>query len=332
MIYTIDISRWGGFFNVPISVAQNCLKLSSGNQLKVLLYILSQGLPKVDCAEVAATLGISDEDAEEAVLYWHSLGILDIQGKEKGKLSLSEKKVPKAAVSVQTDASKAKKLKLTYNPSDISKLAQSCPEIKNIFEQAQSSLCRPIYNADQILLLNLYEYYGFPAATIIMLCDYCHSINCDKPAYIEKVAKSWFDEGIIDPKEADTKVKYLMEYHSFENDVKRALGLGAKTTSKQAKYFESWKKRGFSSKLIEYAGELSIDGTDKHVVSLEYMDTILSSWEDNGIKTVDDAKKTNINTSPTAKKNTSKKSYISEDALSKYDDDVDKYLKMHGLL
>lgn len=332
MIYNIDISRWGGFFNVPISVAQNYLKLSSASQLKVLLYILSQGTQVVDCDAVAENVGVTSEEVEEAVIFWQSVGVIDIQGKEKAKVTIPAVSPAVGAKPAQSEPIKQKKAKLTYNPSDIAKLADSNEDIKNILQQAQASLCKTITNSDQMMLLNLYEYYGFPAATIIMLCEYCRSIDCVTPAYIEKVAKSWYDEGIVEPKDADAKVKYLMEYHSFENEIKRRLGLNASTTTKQARYFESWKKRGFSPELIEYAGELSIDGTDKHIVSFEYVESILSSWEANHISTVDEAKNSLSEGKQTSKKKAVRKAEASQDAASKYDDDVDKYLKKHGLL
>ncbi|MBP1572653.1 MAG: DnaD domain protein [Oscillospiraceae bacterium] len=334
MVYNIDISRWGGFFNVPISVAQNFLKLASEQQLKVLLYILSQGSPVVDCDNVSLAVGVTSEEVEEAVLFWQSVGVISIEGKERTKAAppVSTAAVVTTEAKVPAEAPKPKKIKLTYNPSDIAKLAQSNEDIKNILQQAQTSLCKTITNSDQIMLLNLYEYYGFPAATIIMLCDYCKSTGNVSPAYIEKVAKSWYDEGIIDPKDADAKVKYLMEYHSFENEIKRRLGLNAATTTKQGKYFDSWNKRGFTPELIEYAGELSIDGTDKHIVSLEYMESILSSWEANSIATLDDAKNHLSESKQASKKKTSNTSSATQDAASRYDDDVDKYLKKHGLL
>lgn len=337
MIYKVDINRWGAFFSVPLSVVQTHLKLSSGEQIKALLYILSQGTPMVDCDEVARTLGISAEAAEECVLYWHSLGVLSIEGKKQTAPAVAEK----PCVEIQAEAKrtvnkelKPQKAVIKYQSSELNRLAEENGEIKELFHQAQASLCRPINYSDMGCLTKLYEYYGFPVATIVMLLDYCHSIRKDNMAYIEKVADSWYNDGITDPKDADIKVKYLMEYHSFENELKRLLNFNAKTTAKQTAIFEEWKSLGLSPELIEYAGEISIDKSDKHNISLEYMDPILKRWASENIVSVEEAKKQDNDKKPVASKSgrsNNKNSNEKADAKSRYTDDVEKWLARHGI-
>ncbi len=335
MIYKIDINRWGAFFSVPLSVVQTHLKLSSGEQIKVLLYILSQGTPMVDCVEISKFLGISDEAVEECVLYWHSLGVLSIEGKKQAA----------PVVAVQSDVisdvkappviaePKPQKAVIKYQSSELNRLAEENREIKELFHQAQASLCRPINYSDMGCLTKLYEYYGFPVATIIMLLDYCHSIHKDNMAYIEKVADGWYNDGITDPKDADLRVKYLMEYHSFENDVKRRLGLSSKTTEKQKGFFEEWKSLGLSPELIDYAGEICIDKSEKHNISLPYMDTILKRWSSEKVTTVDEAKKQENEKKPATKSTSKRKKNPEEkaEAKSRYTDDAEKWLARHGI-
>ncbi len=291
MVMTIDIPRWGGFFNVPISVAEKYLKLSSAEQLKVLLFVLSNGTPNIDCSYVADALSMSDEAVEDALHYWHSVGVITIEGCTATVITRQTETVEKPIVESSTNQPEKKRAVIKYRPTDIEKLAKSDSEISTLFEQIQKTLCRTIKDNEQMSLINLHGFFGFPVSTIIMLCEYCHSIGKDQFAYIEKVAKDWYENGIIEPKDAEPEIKRLSEYHSYESELKRLLGLPARTTKSQKEYFEKWHRLNFSVELVDYAGELSIDNTSKHAISFEYMDSILTRWNESSIKTVAQAKK-----------------------------------------
>lgn len=286
VIYKIDVGRWGSFFSVPCSVAQKHLKLSSGDFIKVLLCVLSGGSPHVDTAEVSKLSGIVEETVEEALLYWNSLGIITIEGKERAKLreySVSKDTTEAVSQSNAVSAPAEKKTVIRYSPADILKLAESSEDIRMMFTSVEQALARTVNQTEQAALVDIHEYYGFPVASVILLAQYCSGIGKSTMAYIRSVAKDWHAKGIIEPKEVEQEVIRLTEYHSFENEVKRVLGLSAKTTASQRSHFEKWQQMGIAIELIELAGDISIDNTDKHVVNLRYVDKILSAWNDAGI-------------------------------------------------
>lgn len=336
MVMKINIPRWGGYFSIPISVAEKYLKLSSAEQLKVLLFVLSKGEFNIDCSYVADALSVSDDAVEEALQYWHSLGVLTIEGSTAADVTKpAEITCAKPTVSAAKVDDK-KRVVIKYRPSDIEKLAKNDSEIRTLFEQVQKTLCRTINASEQASLINFYEYYGFPVATIIMLCEYCHSDGKDNFKYIESVAKDWHQNGIIEPKDAELEIIRLTEYYTYEAEIKRALGLTSKTTKSQKSYFEKWRKLSFPVDLVDYAGEISIDKTKEHTVSFEYMDTVLTSWNENGIVTVAQAQKDSSDKSAGAKKTASGKKPTKttdkrEKAGSKYADrDRERLLKLLG--
>ena len=285
MKYTIDINKWGSFFSVPCAVADKHLKLSSGDFIKVLLCVFADGSPSVDTAYVAQKCGVSEETAEEALLYWNSLGIIIINGKEEGVI----KEHTEAKASIVSHSAAEKKTVIRYSPADLQKLAEDSPDIRTMFVSVEKALERTINSTEQAAFVDIYEYYGFPVASVVMLTQYCSRIGKTTMAYIRSVAKNWNERGIVSPKDVEREVIRLEEYHSFENEVKRALGLSSKTTKKQQEYFTQWQEMGISVDLIEMAGEISIDNTDSHSVKLSYINKILHSWHDAGVKTVQQA-------------------------------------------
>lgn len=282
---TIDINKWGSFFSVPCAVADKHLKLSSGDFIKVLLCVFADGSPSVDTVYIAEKCGISDETAEEALLYWNSLGIIIINGKEEGRI----KEHTEAKGSTTSHSSAEKKTVVRYSPTDLQKLAENSQDIRTMFSSVEKALERTINSSEQAAFVDIYEYYGFPVASVIMLTQYCSRIGKGTMAYIRSVAKNWNERGITSPKDVEREVIRLEEYHSFENEVKRALGLNSKTTKKQQEYFTQWQEKGISVELIEMAGEISIDNTDSHSIRLSYINKILHSWHEAGVKTVQQA-------------------------------------------
>lgn len=303
MVFKIDVGRWGSFFSVPCSVAQQHLKLSSGDFIKVLLCVLSAGSPNVNTAEVSKLSGIAEETVEEALLYWNSLGIITIEGKERAKLkeySVAKDTTEAVSQPITVSAPAEKKTVIRYSPTDLLKLVESSEDIRTMFATVEKTLARTINQTEQAALVDIYEYYGFPVESIVLLVQHCSNIGKSTMAYIRSVAKDWHLKGIIEPKEVEQEVIRLTEYHSFENEVKRLLELNGKASKSQKAYFEKWKQLNIAMELIDLAGDMSIDNTDKHIVNLKYMDRILTAWNDAGITNEKQAKEFEANKSSTS--------------------------------
>ena len=65
MDYEFNPLQWTRIFAVPASVAENNLKIASGEQLKVLLYISYNNDHHCKTEEISQKLGIAEETVEE---------------------------------------------------------------------------------------------------------------------------------------------------------------------------------------------------------------------------------------------------------------------------
>ena len=289
----------------------------------MLLSVLADGSPKVDTFQISRKCAMNEETVEEALLYWNSVGVIEIAGKEGGRLreysDVHEQENAQAA-----SAEREKKTPIRYSPSDLQKLAESSEDIKNLFSSVQHALSRTISSTEQAAFVDIYEYYGFPVASVILLTQYCNGIGKGTMAYIRSVAKDWHERGIIRPKDVEQEVIRLEEYHSYESEVKRALGLAAKTTKRQQEYYTKWQSMDIPVELVELAGEISIDNTDSHTVKLNYIDKILQTWKDSGIENVQQAqeslKQHSANTKNNVKNSENGKSYDIDELESFFKD------------
>jgi DnaD/phage-associated family protein len=106
--------------------------------------------------------------------------------------------------------------------------------------------------------------------------------------YIETVALDWAEKGINSPEEAN---ELLMSFNSNYRKILNALGLGGKNPAPaQIKYMDKW--------LNEYKMPIDVilEACDATILeatkpTIKYANTIIENWYNNGIKSVEDAKK-----------------------------------------
>ena len=83
-------------------------------------------------------------------------------------------------------------------------------------------------------------------------------------------------------------MRVLEESKSWEGEIKRVLEIyGRSLVTKEKEYCESWRLYNISPELIHFAYEKCIEKTGK--LSFPYINKILLSWHQKGIKTVAEA-------------------------------------------
>ncbi len=164
---------------------------------------------------------------------------------------------------------------------------------------AEISLGNMLTYTEQRSFVWIYEYVGLKADVILMLLEYCVSIEKTNMRYLETIAISWQENDINTLESAQAEIKRLQESRSFYSKVSRALGLERKPTSKQREFIDAWLEKGYSLDLIEYAYEKTIDNIDKR--SFPYINRILEDWYANGLITRNKVDESN-SSNPKAKK------------------------------
>ncbi len=305
MIYRIDCDRWGRFFSVPCSVVDEYIKLSDGEFVKILLCILSSNSCVVDTGALAVQAGVSSQIAEDAVVYWAGLGVISAANENGTEIKkMPEKPVVSASVVVNSEpkskpvkenpvssieainpakSSQANKTSVKYTPRELSEIAEKNEEIKMLVNDIQKILCRTINMTEMAGIINLYEYYGFSAASILMISEYCYQLGKDRFAYIETVAKNWFERGIVDYLDVENEIIKQSEERSFQNKAAKVLGIEGKLTKKQIEFIDKWRQMGYTLEMIEIAYEKCMNNKNK--LSLSYVDGIFKNWSGKSIIT-----------------------------------------------
>ena len=286
MEYNILIKNWGRMFTVPCTVVDEYIKLASGNAVKVLLCLLCSNSNKFKSEDIASMTGINTSEVDDAIEFWCQLEVIEninkpTRVKDTEKEVIVQKPEKNSIIEAENPAKNtlSTKTSVKYSPKEIEKIVQNSADLKFMMDNIQTVLKKPITYTEQCSLVNLHEYYGFSVSIILMLFDYCQSIGKTRIAYVEAIAKDWFQRDIITHEAVEKEIIRLIDYNSFENKVKFAFGLETRPSPKQKKFIDDWMKLGLSIDMITFAYEKCVDNTNK--LSFEYINKILVSWSEN---------------------------------------------------
>ncbi len=327
MSYSVNPSFFKSIFAVPTDIVDKHIRLANGDQLKVLLWILRNSTDNPDINEMCKALKMNQSDAADYLQYWVLMGVLS----ENGEISVpssapveikkEEKPVemPKADIAPVTPSKPSSR--------EILERIEESPEIGHLFNEAQKLLGKTIGYDGQCTLLLLHDHYGLPTEVLFMMIDYCVSIGKSNYAYLEAVGRDWGSREIDTLEKAAEQIATLKNANAVWKEFSKNAGItNPRPTVKQTEYLRRWSNEwNFSITMIILAYEEMANHTAK--LSMPYIDKILASWHEKGLKTPDDVEKAS---KEQKEKTPASKTGSGQDAS--YDLDKFKAESLHGEL
>jgi DnaD/phage-associated family protein len=323
--FKVNCGIWGAIFGVPSIVADNFLKLATGGQIKVLLYLLRCSGKMCSAEDISSNTGVSPEEAEEAVLFWQQANVLSPQATGSAPApvpSLLEQPVLSSseAVPVQKKAEPAPDHKVNLSGQEIADIMKDSQDIRELFTIVENIL-GTLKNSQMNSIIWMYDHLGLKKEVIITLISYCTSIEKTNTAYIEKIASVWAENDINTMAAAQDEIQRLSASRDYISGIMRAFEMTRRPTTKQTELIQQWKNAGFSVELLRYAYEKTVERIDK--LNFDYINKILLSWRDSGFTTVQDVK--NAETDYRNKK-TASKSSMNDTDVEEYESVINQFL------
>lgn len=313
MEFKTNSGVWGAMFGVPHVVADNFLKLATGSQIKVLLFILRCSGRTLSDEEISRNTGVPVQEVADSVLFWQQVNVL--MGHEQASVPVQSIQQPAADANQSKQEVRqniAPRQRQELKSSEISEILNSSPDISELFQNVECYL-GPLNHTQQNSLIWMFNYLGLKKEVIIILLQYCIGIKKTNFSYIEKIAVSWSENEINSLEAAQEEVERLTRFSDFTGTIMKMFEMSRRPTTKQADFISQWQNEGYSAELIGYAYEKTIEQINK--LSFEYINKILLSWKENGFTTIRHVKEAESN----YKKN--KRSAQNTSSSS----DVDKY-------
>ncbi len=316
MEYKVNSGIWGSMFGVPCIVADNLLKIATGNHLKVLLYLLRNSGTTVKTEEISANTGVSEQQVEESIDFWEQINIFSpencLNQSQTGNNIMTaptppahqpaspaphDKPVTETIKNTQSAPVQENTMKFSspaekktlYQPSEIRKLKETYSDIAELLDAVQGVIIAPNnYMVNAIIWI--YQYLGLKIEVIMTLLSYCSTIDKVNTNYIEELARKWAEKEIDTLEKSQEEANRLIELRSYTSKVMEVFHI-SRTTPNIRKMIENCYQSGYNMEMFQYAYEITIENTGDF--SFPYINKILSNWIEKGIRTIDDARNDN---------------------------------------
>ena len=177
---------------------------------------------------------------------------------------------------------------------DLKNELESGSAFSSLVDETNKRLGKILTNDEVLRLLGMYADLEMEPAVILQLVTHC--ISESRPGsggkmptmgYIEKVAYQWEREGITTLESAESYFKQLDKLKAVRDELKAVLHIRDRELSRmEMKYVDSWSAMGFMSDAVAIAYDKTMLKTgDLH---WGYIDSILSSWHNKGLHTVEE--------------------------------------------
>ena len=312
MSYKLELGEWNKIFAVPLSVVEKYIKIANEDFLKVLLVLLAYAGDDLSETEIAKISGVSVLDVSDAIDFWVNHSVISknnnllspiteskTEQKNTAKIPLVQTIIESSKKETTVSVGKATKIKTTepvrLSGFELSKRIDSADELKWLVSEAERIFGRFLNQSEISSLVTMFDYAGLATDIIVMLIEYCVSIDKANMRFIEKTAYSWADQGIDTHKAVEDHINLLITEKNNEYLIKSAFEIHDRNlTTKQKEFVSVWlDKWQFSIEMIKLAYEMCIDNTSK--LSFPYINKILSNWYEKDIKTPESAEENEKN-------------------------------------
>ena len=273
---------------LPMEFINKYMISANATYVKVYLYGLAkcyEGEDDVSNATIAEALDILETDVSKAWRYWKKVGLVHSEGKGILVFDAVGTDIVKEE-SPKTDIPKESPEK-TKNASmkDISKAMGINPKMKETVTMAEQLLKKPLTQREITSLYSFMQDYSMTQEMVLLLLEYCVTMDKTNFSYIEKVADGWREQGITTLAEATKVLNRLNKEVRMQKKCKKIFGLDRELSQTELNYIARWvSELSMSEAMIRTAYEKTVTNTGK--ISMPYMNTILKSWFEKGIKTV----------------------------------------------
>lgn len=293
---------------------------ANGNFVKVFLYgyrFCYHCQHSLTSKEMAEQLDLLESDIIKAFQYWKEQGLMEFEWNEDDNIFISYR----MPVTSKEDTSNNQNIHIpletrpNYSPEELT-IYMKNPEISQLFKIAERYLGRMLNHNDLKVLYSLYDWLRLPLDVIELLLEHCISNNHRSIRYIEKVAITWVEEGITTVEKAKARMKV---FNSDYREIMKCFGLMNRDPApSEIEYMKKWTSAfNIPLEIILEACKRTITQTQKP--SFQYTDSILSSWNKNKVKSLEDIEKLdaaylqkkNMQNSPSSN-NPSNKEYYSK--------------------
>ena len=309
-------------FELKYDFVEKWGRLSKPEHLQIYIYMLMRFKKDgvyISPDEIKDKLHLRTRLVHEALEFWSAAGCIEFDGNTYSFIEETPLKTKR-----KTEKPKKAHLRMrpSYTSEEIDAAASINDKIDFMFKEAERILGKLLSTTDLELLYSFVDWLGLPVEVVIMLLNYASKLGKTDKRYLETLAIDWADREINTYDAAEAFIKEMEDVHSNEHKIRSVLGIYDRAlTQTEKKYIKAWTSASFTPELISLAYDRTVEGTGK--LSFAYMNKILQSWQESGVKTEEDIKTQEdlykIKNSPVKKKSNKRSKFNNFEDTNKLD-------------
>ena len=236
------------------------------------------------------TLGLEKPEIDASLKFWRGAGVISGSRSQKSKPKTEK---PESAEEPKTSAPTAHRGGAVEKSTGVSPYATE--ELAALFEkrrvtaqfidEAQRVVGRTFNSYDTGIVAGLVDQLGFEEEAVLAILAYATRIGKKGLRYPEKLALSFYDEGITTESAVVARIAIIEHSAEVVGKIKQLFGMGSRELSRTEKtLFDKWtQKFGYGIEVIRVAYDITVDATQKPLP--KYADAILEKWHAEGLRT-----------------------------------------------
>ncbi|MBP3314256.1 MAG: DnaD domain protein [Clostridia bacterium] len=279
--------------NIPENLA-DILSNADEQDMRILIALMmaADGNGEVNTEfSLSDTLGLEKPEIDASLKFWRGAGVISAARSQKSVKSKTEK--PESAEEPKTSAPTAHRDGAVEKSTGVSPYATD--ELAALFEkrrvtaqfidEAQRVVGRTFNSYDTGIVAGLVDQLGFEEEAVLAILAYATRIGKKGLRYPEKLALSFYDEGITTESAVVARIAIIEHSAEVVGKIKQLFGMGSRELSRTEKtLFDKWtQKFGYGIEVIRVAYDITVDATQKPLP--KYADAILEKWHAEGLRT-----------------------------------------------
>ena len=313
---------------VPNQFIDRFMPEANGEFVKVYLYLLRcihSHASNCTISEIADKFNNTEMDVQRALRYWQKAGLLALDETADKKLcgisllpfpedtaDMTEQSSTRSASSTKEAPVSVEEPSADIRPAEPAAVAapapapekevpqirqytldevaefQKNPDIQEMLFVVETYIRHPFGENDINTILFWHEELHFSTELIVYLVEYCVSKGHTNLRYLNKVALAWHEKNITSVTQAKEEAAIRSKAYYT---VMKAFGItGRNLIESETAFIRKWTKEyAFDLSIIQEACSRTIAGTGQS--SFSYADSILTSWYNDKVHTLEDIKR-----------------------------------------
>ena len=173
-----------------------------------------------------------------------------------------------------------------YTAEEINRIFAENGELSGMIDECQNIFGK-LFNPTEInKIMALTEYFRLDCEYILLLCYYCRKIDKTSVPYLDKLARSLYNEGIDNVDALGDRLGQLEAAAELGGYYRTLSGAGKRYfTDRESRFLAQWVKWSVKPEMLKIAYEVSVDATG--APSMPYINKVLSNWKEAGYVTAD---------------------------------------------